>query len=226
MAQAERWRVGGAGAVLATPSVRLSRSTSVRPAPCQETSQETCQEIRGPVTSPSPLVPLLSAIAKGDLEALEKLYRLSNPKLYGLALRILRRPELASDAVKAAFVRIWREAKTAPAGMDPVCWIAAITRDCALDIARTSEDTGEAWEPFEVEEPAVDPLAREDRSPELRSFLACLGKLSEERRRMILLAYYDGWSREALSVYFDAPMHTVNTWLKRSVVEIDEHLAQ
>lgn len=178
------------------------------------------------MTSPTPLAPLLSAIAKGDVDALERLYRLSSPKLYGLALRILRRPELAMDALKATYVRIWRDAKRMPAGMDPLCWVATVARDSALDIARTTEDAGEAWEPFEVEDPAEDPLAREGHSAELRRFLGCLGKLSEERRRMILLAYYDGWSREALSVYFDAPMHTVNTWLKRSVVEIDEHLAQ
>ena len=43
---------------------------------------------------------------------------------------------------------------------------------------------------------------------------------------MVLLAYNDGWSREALSVYFDAPVATVKAWLARSGSEIATCLAR
>nr|WP_273546245.1 MULTISPECIES: sigma factor-like helix-turn-helix DNA-binding protein [unclassified Xanthobacter] len=54
--------------------------------------------------------------------------------------------------------------------------------------------------------------------------LAALGLLSEERRRMVLLAYYDGWTRDALGVYFDIPDTGVRAWLARSAQEIAAHL--
>ncbi len=178
------------------------------------------------MTSAERLTPLLAAIAERDLDAMEQLYKLSSPKLYGLCLRILRRPELARAALKSAYLRVWKSAKTAPTDLEPLAWLVCVTREAALEMARTMENTGEAWEPFSVEDPADDPLAAPAHSPELKRLLACLGTLSEERRRMFLLAYYDGWSREALSVYFDAPMPTISTWLKRSVAEIDECLAK
>jgi RNA polymerase sigma-70 factor (ECF subfamily) len=40
----------------------------------------------------------------------------------------------------------------------------------------------------------------------------------------VLLAYYDGWSREQLSVQFDKPVNTIKTWLRRSLAEIRECL--
>ncbi|WP_188583490.1 sigma factor-like helix-turn-helix DNA-binding protein [Azorhizobium oxalatiphilum] len=172
------------------------------------------------------LRPIIADVADRRLDAMERLYQLSSPKLYGLCLRILRRPELAKSALKTAYLKIWKGARTLPADLDPLYWMVCIVRESALETARTNEDAGESWEPFEVEEPAEDPLAEGTHSDQLKRLLACLGTLSEERRRMVLLAFYDGWSREALSVYFDAPMHTVNTWLKRSVAEIDEQLSK
>ncbi len=34
---------------------------------------------------------------------------------------------------------------------------------------------------------------------ELKRLLACLGKLDPEKQRIVLLAYYSGWSREQLA---------------------------
>ena len=69
-----------------------------------------------------------------------------------------------------------------------------------------------------------NPLARREMTEELRRLLACLGQLEEDRRRMVLLAYYSGWSREQLAAKFDAPANTIKTWLRRSLMEIRECL--
>jgi RNA polymerase sigma-70 factor, ECF subfamily len=44
--------------------------------------------------------------------------------------------------------------------------------------------------------------------------------MSSDARRMMLLAYYDGWSREALAIEFDAQPGTIRTWLLRSLEHI------
>ena len=61
-------------------------------------------------------------------------------------------------------------------------------------------------------------------SEELRRLLACMGGLDEERRRLVLLAYYSGWSRDQLAAKFDKPVNTIKTWLRRALVEIRECL--
>ncbi len=94
----------------------------------------------------------------------------------------------------------------------------------ALDSVRADAVEGHALDTFESDGEVDDPLALVGRSAELTRLLACLGALTEERRRMILYAYYDGWSREALSIYFDAPVHAVNTWIWRSIAELDAGL--
>jgi RNA polymerase sigma-70 factor (ECF subfamily) len=59
---------------------------------------------------------------------------------------------------------------------------------------------------------------------ELKRLLACLGQLEEDRRRMVLLAYYSGVSREQLATQFDAPANTIKTWLRRSLMQVRECL--
>jgi RNA polymerase sigma-70 factor (ECF subfamily) len=60
----------------------------------------------------------------------------------------------------------------------------------------------------------------------LRRLLACLGALDEEHRRALLLAYYNGWSREQLATKFDRPVNTIKTWLRRSLMQVRECLGR
>ena len=53
---------------------------------------------------------------------------------------------------------------------------------------------------------------------------ANLGRLEADRKDMVLLAYYNGWSREQLAAKFETPVNTVKTWLRRSMMDIRECL--
>lgn len=166
---------------------------------------------------------LLTAIAGGDLDACARLYELSSPKLYGLVLRLVRQPGLASDVLRRAYGQIFVEADRLAREKAPLGAMTAIARAASLDTVRTRGGP-DAWEPFRVGRAVHDPLALSGRSPALMRALNALSVLSEERRRMVLLAYYDGWTRDALGVYFDTPDSGVRAWLARSVQEIAAHL--
>ena len=58
--------------------------------------------------TPAELVWLLAAVAKGDQAAFERLYGATRAKLFGVALRILRRQDLAeAEATCAVMARVW-----------------------------------------------------------------------------------------------------------------------
>jgi RNA polymerase sigma-70 factor (ECF subfamily) len=164
---------------------------------------------------------LIDAVAEGDRAALEQLYRLTGAKLYGVTLRILRRSEPAEEALEDAFLRIWQEAgEFDPRADEPVAFLAAAARRSALGLARRRGENG-----LEAEMPALDAEFTPPKpSDELKRLLAALAGLSADLRRMLLLAYYDGWSRQALAVEFDAPAGTVATWLRRCLAEIRERV--
>jgi RNA polymerase sigma-70 factor, ECF subfamily len=179
--------------------------------------------------TPGELVWLLAAVAKGDQAAFQRLYDATRAKLYGVVLRILRRPDLAEEVMQDAYLKIWRSAQAYdPRVASPMTWMVAIARNRAIDIVRKKGETSIEEEPaaMEVAGENPDPLARREITDELRRLLACLGGLDEERRRIVLLAYYNGWSREQLAVRFDKPVNTIKTWLRRSLIDLRECLGQ
>ncbi len=171
------------------------------------------------------LVWLLAAITKGDKAAFERLYGATRAKLYGVLLRILGTPELADDVMQETYLKVWQMAdKFDPTVASPITWMVAMARNRAIDIVRkrgdvSVEDTPEA---LGVAAEMPPPLARREMTEELRRLLTCLGKLDPEKQRIVLLAYYSGWSREQLAQKLDIPVNTIKTWLRRSLLEIRE----
>ena len=178
------------------------------------------------LTTPE-LVWLLAAVAKGDQAAFERLYQATRAKLYGTAIRILRRADLANEVLAEVYLKIWNSAgQFDPAAASPITWMVAIAHHHAIDLVRKKAQISMEEEP-EVTEVAVEnpnPLVKREMSEELNRLLACMGHLDEDRRRLVLLAYYGGWSREQLATKFDKPVDTIKHWLRRSLADIRECL--
>ena len=177
--------------------------------------------------TPPELVWLLAAVAKGDEAAFARLYAATRAKLYGVVVRILRRDDLADEVMQDAYLRIWRNAgQFDPLRASPITWMVAIARNRALDLLRRRTETSIEEEPEAMDAVAdtPDPLARRVLGEDLRRLLACIGQLPPERQRLVLLAYYNGWSREQLAQRLDTPVNTIKTWLRRSLLEIRECL--
>ena len=177
--------------------------------------------------TPGELAWLLAASAKGDQAAFERLYTATRAKLYGVILRILRRPDLADEVMQDTYLKVWRSAgEFDPRIATPITWMVAIARHRALDLVRKKSEGSIEDEPGAMEAASEDahPLDRHEMTEELRRLLSCLGDLEADRRRLVLLAYYSGWSREQLAAKFETPVSTVKTWLRRSLIQIRECL--
>jgi len=174
------------------------------------------------------LVEVMRRVADRDRAAFRDLYGLTSAKLYGVVLRILRDEERAKDVLQDVYVKIWNQAgRFDPAIASPITWLAVIARNRALDEVRKA---GISLEPIDgIAEPAapfLDPLDGRANSEELRRLRDCLSGLTDERRSMVLLAYYHGLSREALSQRFARPVGTIKTLLHRSLAQVRECLSR
>jgi RNA polymerase sigma-70 factor, ECF subfamily len=169
------------------------------------------------------LIELLADVATGDAAAFERLYDATRAKLYGVLIRILGRPELAEEVMQETYLKVWNTATTFDASVaSPITWMVAIARNRAIDIVRKKSELSIEDEPeaLSIAADTPPPLARREMTEELKRLLACLGKLDPEKQRIVLLAYYSGWSRDQLARKLDIPVNTIKTWLRRSLLEI------
>jgi RNA polymerase sigma-70 factor (ECF subfamily) len=177
--------------------------------------------------TPAELVWLIAAVAKGDEAAFERLYVATRAKLFGVVLRILRRQDLAEEVIQEAYVKIWNGAgQFNPGRSSPITWMASIARNRAIDVVRKRGEVSIEEEPgaMDVAADSPDPLARREMTEELKRLLECVGRLEPDRQKLLLLAYYNGWSREQLAAKFETPVNTVKTWLRRGMMDIRECL--
>ncbi|MGA2487503.1 MAG: sigma-70 family RNA polymerase sigma factor [Roseiarcus sp.] len=173
------------------------------------------------------LAQLLGRVAARDAAAFATLYRATHAVLYGVVARILTRGDASGEALQEAYVRIWEKAGEFDlAKGSPLAWMATIARNRALDEVRRIRPTSleEMPEGFEPAAETVDPLAGRARSERLAALLACLGALDADKREAVLLAYYRGFSRDALARRFGAPTATIKTWLRRSLMQLRDCL--
>lgn len=179
------------------------------------------------VSRSAELAELLRLTAEGDRAAFARLYQATSAKLYGVSLRILRRNDLADEAVQDAYLRIWRKAADFdPGRASAIAWMAAIARNRSLDVARLKREIpiDEAPDAGDVALDGPSPESAAELSDELRRLEACLGGLDPDRRAAVLLAYRSGWTREELSARFGRPVATIKTWLRRSLMSLRQCL--
>jgi RNA polymerase sigma-70 factor (ECF subfamily) len=171
-----------------------------------------------------PLVGLLAATARRDRAAFARLYELSSPKLFGVALRMVKREDWAEDVLQECYVRIWSHAQDYREGLSaPMTWMASIVRNRCLDWLRrpnpeVADAEGELIEAAESGNPG--PLAELERSADAAALARCLRGLEAKQRQAIALAFFDGLSHSELARHMQQPLGTVKTWVRRGLLRL------
>jgi RNA polymerase sigma factor (sigma-70 family) len=155
---------------------------------------------------------LLALVSRADDAALAELYDRYGRVAYGLALRILRDPSLAEDAVQEGFLAVWRSAGSFLAERaKPSTWILTLVHRRAVDLVRREERR--RANPLEH----VPPEASEstDQQAELRSrrriVQDALSRLPDKQREAIELAYYGGFTQSEIAERLGQPLGTVKS---------------
>ena len=174
-------------------------------------------------TPAADLAGLLDRVAARDRRAFSDLYAATSGRIFGVVVRILGRGGGAEEVLQEVYVTIWERAgQFDRAKGSPIGWMATVARNRALDAIRAGKraPTMAFPEGFEPAGETEDPLASRERGEALRKLMTCLAALDEEKRKIILLAYYRGVSREELAKRFNRPEPTIKTWLRRGLEQL------
>jgi RNA polymerase sigma factor (sigma-70 family) len=169
------------------------------------------------------LADLILAVAAGDRVAYRRLYDRTAPKLFGIVLRIIRDRSMAEDILQDVFLRVWRNAGNfAPDSGLPMAWLTSIARNRTIDVLRQKslvlperDDSDIDWQ-----ERIADPRDTEADFMDLSALRHCLSEIEEPARSCVLLAYYEGYSRDELAKRYERPVNTIKTWLHRSLLAL------
>lgn len=173
---------------------------------------------------------LLAETAQGDRDAFARLYQLTSPKLFAIALKMLRRRDAAEEVLQEVYLSIWRKASQyRPERGQPLAWMSMIVRYRVIDRIRAQDreasevrdSGGDVQAVIDAHAVELHPAQRQD--PALRG---CIEQLHDNQQRVILLAFYYGFTHEELSARMDAPLGTVKSWVRRGLLQLKDCLEE
>ena len=167
----------------------------------------------------------LQGAANRDAAAFRSLYDATSAKLFGFALRILIKRELAEEVMQESFVAIWHNAASYQSQLAaPMTWMTTIVRNKAYDLLRRSDDAAELdSDQFNADimnalhDPAATPIEALTISRDAKALAFCMSALEGMHRQVLGLAFFHDLSHSEVAQQMSLPIGTVKTWIRRSL---------
>lgn len=178
-----------------------------------------------PHPAPEDLIP---KIAGGERAALAQLFEAESGRLLAIAQRILRRRDLAEEAIQEVFLSVWRNAGSYDRSKGTARgWLTVMARNRALNMlrdgARIDYKDGETL--AELGDRTADVRAAFDALSARDALRHCLEALDASKREAVLLCYVTGLNHGEAAATMNVPLGTIKSWVRRGVVALQECLA-
>jgi len=168
---------------------------------------------------------LIQRMAGGDQAALELVMQRWSRPVFSLALRILRDPGMAQEVSQDVFFKCWRNAATfQQARGNFSSWILTMTHHSAIDQLRRQKARGkDVLQSFNDAMAATIPGPSHGVSNWQRLRLEkAMAQLTEGQRRVVEMAYFEGLTREEMAARLGAPVGTVKTRLRDTLLKLQK----
>ena len=160
---------------------------------------------------------LIRAIAAGNRQSFETLYRNSQRPMLAYAIGLLAGDrELAEDAVDEAFLSIWRDASGFSGAGSAEGWVRHIVRNKAIDLLRRQKSRRTDQWSDKIDQIADDmpgPEAMAVKSNDTVWLKTKLETLPIEQREAIFLCYFEEMTLAAIAQIAGCPEGTIKTRL-------------
>jgi len=168
---------------------------------------------------------LVVALKRNERTAFEFLYDHYSGALFNIISKTLRDEERAADVLQESFLKIWKNiASYNPEKGRLFTWIMNIARNGAIDAARV-----------EGRKPAMDDIddravqnqrdVTEDSLTTSSEMKAIIDMLRPERKVLIDMAYFQGYTHEEISEELGIPLGTVKSRIRTALQELKQYFA-
>jgi RNA polymerase sigma-70 factor (ECF subfamily) len=172
---------------------------------------------------------LLDSVASGDQSAFSQLYDRMQPRVLGLAMRILRDSGHAEEVAQEVFLEVWQSANQFDGDKGSATgWILRKTHSRAVDRVRSAQSRKMREARIglrDLNEPSDDIADTISLRIDSKRVERALGTLPETQRQAVALAHLGGYSHSEVSAILKVPVGTVKTRIRAGIGRLREELA-
>jgi RNA polymerase sigma factor (sigma-70 family) len=162
---------------------------------------------------------LLKGLQDYDEQAYSYLYDNYSKALFNIIFQIIPQQEMAEDVLQEVFVKIWQNIKSYDASKGRLyTWMLNITRNLAIDRTR-SKDYNNQTKTTELKENVYEQNGAQSIINDI-GLKKTLNNLPAENRKLLELAYFQGYTQEEISKLLNLPLGTVKTRIRSILIQL------
>ncbi len=166
---------------------------------------------------------LLLQIGQGNRTAFRQLYDQTSPQLFAIALRLMKKQDMAEEILQEVFLTLWHVSDQYNTERGSVrTWLSTITRNRCIDRIRRlpAEQVLLLNEETMISEMASDhddPLAHAMQADHQALLSMCMQGLDDQQRQCVSLAFFDGMTHQQVASHLTVPLGSAKTWIRRGL---------
>jgi RNA polymerase sigma factor (sigma-70 family) len=169
---------------------------------------------------------LVIQLRQQDSQAFEYLYDNYSPALYGIIYKMVEDKELAEDILQESFVKIWNNFTAYSAEKGRLfTWMLNLTRNLTIDHLRSKGYKKQ--QKIYSDDKSVNSITDSSDAISRMDALGIrkhLSNLKEDEKRIIDLAYFDGFTQDEISKKLGIPLGTVKTRMRTAIIRLRQVL--
>jgi RNA polymerase sigma-70 factor (ECF subfamily) len=172
---------------------------------------------------------LAERLQRRETQAMADLYDRFGRLVYSVIYAIVRDTGVAEDLLQETFLRIWNRAAgfdAARGALGP--WLLTVARNRAIDHIRSAgvRNFKKTLELGEREHKSQEIGIELDLQNKAQAVIikTAMQRLTDNQRRVIQMAYYEGLSQSEMAEKLGEPLGTVKTWVRSALRKLREEL--
>jgi RNA polymerase sigma-70 factor, ECF subfamily len=165
---------------------------------------------------------LVEKLRNSDPDGLAAAYDRYGGIVYSLFVRITRDRSAAEDLVQELFLRLWNHRREFDATRGALgVWLVSIARNLAIDYLRSAQtkfqsklrpiDQTDSWR-F-----SYKPGEPESTIDSAKAVQEAFAALNANQRKVLELAYFEGFSQSEIASRLQEPLGTVKSWMRSAL---------
>ncbi len=177
---------------------------------------------------------LVRELVRGSERALESLYDRHVRGCFGLAMKIVRDPNVAEEVVQDVFVKLWRKPELFSSEKGKFSgWLLTLVHNRSVDKLRRAKG-GSNGPPVSLDAESVGEMSLSEMLPDEgaspyeavwqnergRFVRQVLGLLPEKQRQIISMAYFEGLTQKEIAEQLHEPLGTIKTRTRSALQQL------
>jgi RNA polymerase sigma-70 factor (ECF subfamily) len=164
---------------------------------------------------------LISLLKSNDRNAFEYLYDHYSAALYGIIVKIVKDEERACDVMQDTFLKIWKNISSYNSEKGTLfTWILNIARNTAIDKLRVEVKKENVIKLDSLRDGDLLSSSIFNPVPATIDLRSIVEQLLPERKLLIEMVYFQGYTHEEVSERLSLPLGTVKSRIRKALKEL------